>query len=121
MNLLDLLKTEIMALTRNEFDLRIPEEKIVVADWTRVGVEIGMGRLLGDREVDLVLGIGAIAADVAAGRGVIPKPLITPLAIDADVQGFPFDPATGGTRIVWPPQLETSAHSSRSIHFRSWR
>jgi outer membrane protein TolC len=99
MNLLDLLKTEIMALTRNEFDLRIPEEKIVVADWTRVGVEIGMGRLLGDREVDLVLGIGAIAADVAAGRGVIPKPLITPLAIDADVQGFPFDPATGGSGV----------------------
>jgi outer membrane protein TolC len=99
MNLLDMLQTEIDALTRNEFDLRVPEDKIVIADWTRAGVEIGMGRLLGDREVDLVLGIGAIAADVAASRGVFPKPLITPLAIDADVQGFPFDPTTGGSGV----------------------
>ena len=99
MNLLDMLRTEIDALTRNEFDLRVPEDKVVIADWTRAGVEIGMGRLLGDREVDVVLGIGAIAADVAAGRGVFPKPLITPLAIDADVQGFPFDPTTGGSGV----------------------
>jgi ABC-type uncharacterized transport system substrate-binding protein len=99
MNLLAMLRTEIDALTRNEFDLRVPEDKVVIADWTRAGVEIGMGRLLGDREVDFVLGIGAIAADVAAGRGVFPKPLITPLAIDADVQGFPFDPTTGGSGV----------------------
>ena len=99
MNLLDMLRTEIDALTRNEFDLRVPEDKIVIADWTRAGVEIGMGQLLADREVDLVLGIGAIAADVAASRGVFPKPLITPLAIDADLQGFPFDPSTGGSGV----------------------
>ena len=99
MNLLDMLRSEILALTRNEFDLRMPEEKLVIADWTRAGVEIGMGRLLADREVDVVLAIGAISADVAAGRGVFPKPLITPLAIDAEVQGFPFDPATGGSGV----------------------
>lgn len=97
--LFELLKNEIEALTKNEFDLRIPEDKIVTADWTRVGVEIGIGRLLGDREVDLVLAIGAIASDVASSRGVIPKPLITPLAIDANVQGFPFDSATGGSGV----------------------
>jgi outer membrane protein TolC len=99
MALLDMLRAEIDALTKNEFDLRVPDDKIVIADWTRAGVEIGIGQLLGDREVDVVLGIGAIAADVAAGRGVIPKPLITPLAIDADVQGFPFDSATGGSGV----------------------
>jgi len=99
MHLLDMLRSEIIALTRNEFDLRVPDDKIVIADWTRAGVEIGMGQLLSDREVDVVLAIGAISADVAAGRGVFPKPLITPLAIDAEVQGFPFDPATGGTGV----------------------
>ena len=99
MTLLDMLRSEIDALTKNEFDLRVPDDKLIIADWTRAGVEIGMGQLLGDREVDVVLGIGAIAADVAAGRGVIPKPLITPLAIDADVQGFPFDPTTGGSGV----------------------
>lgn len=97
--LLDMLRSEILALTKNEFDLRMPEDKIVIADWTRAGVEIGMGRLLSDREVDVVLAIGAISADVASGRGVFPKPLITPLAIDADVQGFPFDPVTGGSGV----------------------
>jgi outer membrane protein TolC/ABC-type uncharacterized transport system substrate-binding protein len=99
MTLLELLKTEITALTRNEFDLRMPENKIVTGDWTRAGVEIGMGQLLSDREVDIVLAIGAISADVASGRGVFPKPVIAPLAIDAEVQEFPFEGATGGSGV----------------------
>jgi outer membrane protein len=99
MHLFKLLKSETEALTKNEFDLRIQEDKIVTADWTRAGVEIGIGRLLADQEVDIVLAIGAIAADVASSRGVISKPLITPVAIDAGVQGFPFDPATGGSGV----------------------
>jgi len=94
-----MLRTEIDALTKNEFDLRVREDTLVIADWTRAGVEIGLGRLLSDPQVDVVLAIGAIAADVAARRGVFPKPLITPLAIDADVQGFPFDPTTGGSGV----------------------
>jgi ABC-type uncharacterized transport system substrate-binding protein len=113
--LLDMLRSEILALTKNEFDLRVPEDKIVIADWTRAGVEIGIGRLLGDREVDVVLGIGAIAADVAAGRGVFPKPLITPLAIDADVQGFPFDPTTGGSGVYNFTYANCLASTTRDI------
>ncbi len=99
MSLLAMLRTEIDALTKNEFDLRVREDTLVIADWTRAGVEIGLGRLLSDPQVDVVLAIGAIAADVAARRGVFPKPLITPLAIDAEVQGFPFDPTTGGSGV----------------------
>jgi outer membrane protein TolC/ABC-type uncharacterized transport system substrate-binding protein len=98
-NLLDMLKTEIDALTKNEYDLRVPPDKTVIADWTRAGVEIGLGQLLADSNVDLVLAVGAIAADVAAGRAVFPKPVITPLAIDAQVQGFPFDPTSGGSGV----------------------
>ena len=70
MTLLDLLRTEIDALTHAEYDLRLPEDKMVIADWSRAGVEIGMGQLLADGEVDLVLAVGAIAADVAANRAV---------------------------------------------------
>jgi outer membrane protein len=99
MSLLEMLRSEIDALTKNEFDLRVREDTLVIADWTRAGVEIGLGRLLSDPQVDVVLAIGAISADVAARRGVFPKPLITPLAIDAEVQGFPFDPITGGTGV----------------------
>jgi outer membrane protein TolC/ABC-type uncharacterized transport system substrate-binding protein len=97
--LLDLLRTEVEALTKNEYDLRFPAEKMVVADWTRAGVEIGMGQLLADPEVDIVLAVGSIAADVAAGRAVFPKPVIAPLAIDAEVQEFPFEEATGGSGV----------------------
>lgn len=99
MTLLDMLRSEIDALTRNEFDLRVLDDTLIIADWTRAGVEIGLGRLLSDPQVDVVLAIGAIAADVAGRRGVFPKPLITPLAIDAEVQSFPFDPATGGSGV----------------------
>jgi outer membrane protein TolC len=99
MTLVDMLRSEIVALTKNEFDLRVRDDTLIIADWTRAGVEIGLGRLLSDPQVDVVLAIGAIAADVAARRGVFPKPLIAPLAIDAEVQGFPFDPATGGSGV----------------------
>jgi outer membrane protein len=99
MTFLDMLRSEIDTLTRNEFDLRIREDTLIIADWTRAGVEIGLGRLLSDPQVDVVLAIGAIAADVAGRRGVFPKPLITPLAIDAEVQVFPFDPITGGSGV----------------------
>jgi outer membrane protein TolC len=100
--LLDMFKAEILALTQNEFDLRIPEDKVVIADWSRAGVEIGLARLLSERDepdVDVILAIGAISAHVAAHRGGFPRPVIAPLAIDAEVQGFPFDPATGGSGV----------------------
>jgi outer membrane protein TolC len=97
--LLDMFTTQILALTQNEFDLRVPDDKLVIADWTRAGIETGLDRLLGDPEVDAVLAIGAIAAHVAAHRDAFPKPVIAPLAIDADVQGFPFDPVTGGSGV----------------------
>jgi ABC-type uncharacterized transport system substrate-binding protein len=98
-SLLDTFTTEILALTRQEIDLRIPEGKLVIADWTRVGIETDLERLLGDPEVDVVLALGAISAHVAAHRGAYPKPLIAPFAVDANVQGFPFDPQTGGSGV----------------------
>jgi outer membrane protein TolC len=97
MTFLDMLRSEIDTLSKSQYDLRILEDTLIIADWTRAGVEIGLGRLLSDPQVDVVLAIGAIAADVAARRAVYPKPLITPLAIDAQVQSFPFDPDTGGS------------------------
>ena len=115
MTLLDLLKTEIDVLTRTEYDLRLPKEKTIIADWTRAGVEIGMGQLLADDDVDLVLAVGAIAADVAAARAVFSKPVITPLAIDAQVQGFPFDSAGGGSGVVNFTYANILAPTNRDI------
>jgi outer membrane protein TolC/ABC-type uncharacterized transport system substrate-binding protein len=115
MTLLDLLKTEIDVLTRTEYDLRLPADKTIIADWTRAGVEIGMGQLLADDDVDLVLAVGAIAADVAANRAVFPKPVITPLAIDAQVQSFPFDPSSGGSGVFNFTYANILAPTNRDI------
>jgi outer membrane protein TolC len=113
--LVEMLGKEIFSLTQNEFDLRIPEDKFVVADWTRAGVEIGLARLLSDPEVDVVLAVGAISAHVAAYRSVFPKPVIAPLAHDAEVQGFPFDPDSGGSGIDGFTYASILAPTARDI------
>ena len=95
----DLLRDEIMTLTSSDFDVSIPDEKVVVGNWTMGGVEEGLDRLLADPEVDAVLTLGAIASFAASLRSDFPKPVIAPLAIDAEIQGYPYEPSTDSSGV----------------------
>ena len=91
-----LLVDEIRALTRGEFDVRFPESKRIIGDWTRSSVSAGLDRLLNDPEVDVILAIGPLAGTEAASRGPLRKPVIAPLVIDTDLQGMPSQKDTSG-------------------------
>ncbi len=93
-----LLIEEILALTRGEFDVRFPESKRILGDWSRASVRAGLDRLLGDPEVDLILAIGPLAGSEAARLGPLPKPVIAPLVIDPVLQDMPRVEDTSGVR-----------------------
>lgn len=83
------LKTEILDLTRGEFDVQFPADKQIVADWTFSGIENGFQQLLADPEVDMVIPLGIIGGIHACFREVLPKPVIAPFVLDAEFQGLP--------------------------------
>jgi len=89
---------EILELTRGEFDVRFPEEKRIVADWTAEGVKSAWDRLLADPEVDLIIAMGLIASHEVAIRGRLPKPVIAPWILDAELMGFPYKEGTSGVK-----------------------
>lgn len=93
-----LLQNQIRDLLGSEFDARFPDDKQVVADWTRSGIDTALQRLLDDPEVDLVLTVGAIASQVAAEFGPLPKPVVAPFVLDAEFQGLPMVNGASGVR-----------------------
>ena len=99
---IELLKPELDELTRSEFDVRIPYDKMVQADATIEGVRAVVDQLMRDDDVDIVIAAGAISSHVVASelgnRGSIPKPAIAPFVLDADLQKVPLKGATSGVR-----------------------
>lgn len=83
------LQDEIVGLLGTEFEANFPESKYLVADWTSSGIDTALYRLLRDDEVDMVLTFGAIASQRAAEFGPLPKPVVAPFVLDAELQGLP--------------------------------
>ncbi|RMF60253.1 MAG: hypothetical protein D6743_15230, partial [Calditrichaeota bacterium] len=88
----------ILTLTEEEFEVRFPREKQIVADWTATGVHTAVTELLNDPDVDIVLAMGVLASADACNRGELPKPVIAPFVIDAGLQGFPKKDGASGVR-----------------------
>nr|AFK79219.1 outer membrane efflux protein [uncultured bacterium F42-01] len=104
------MRAEMRALVRDQFDLRFPDDKVVVGDWTLPTVEAALRRLVADPEVDLVVALGILSSDRAC-RGAAPtKPIIAPAVIDAKAQGMPSRDGTSGvhnlTYLSVPTALE---------------
>ncbi len=99
---IELLQPELDELTRAEFDVRIPYEKMVQGDATIEGVRAVVDQLLHDDDVHIVIAAGAIGSHVVASelgnRGGLTKPAIAPFVLDADLQGVPLKGATSGVR-----------------------
>ena len=93
---LEQMRAEMRALVRDQFELRFPDDKLVVGDWTLPGVEAALRRLVGDPGVDLVVALGILASDRACRGPAPPKPIIAPAVIDAKAQGLPSRDGTSG-------------------------
>ncbi len=93
----EMTQREILTLTEGEFDVRFPDSKIITAEWTLAGVKSAIDRLFADPEVDLVLTMGVLASGNVSRRANLPKPVVAPFTIDAELQGLPAK--DGGTGV----------------------
>ena len=112
-------RKEITDLLQREFDVRFPDEKRIVADWTVQGVKAAVDRLIADPEVDLLLTLGVLASNDVGHRTELPRPVIAPFVIDAQLQGLPFKKGVSGVKnlsyVTFPPNLARDFKIFREI------
>jgi outer membrane protein TolC len=94
----DEVKRQTLALTRRELDVRFPDDKLLIGDWTREGIGAAVDRLLADPEVDVVVSLGPFATQELGLRGDLPKPAIAAWVLDVEAQRIPFDGNSSGVR-----------------------
>ena len=92
----DLVRRELIALARDDFDVRFPEDLALAADGTPERVAELLERMLAEAEVEVVVAQGLISSQVAAHGAPWPTPVIASTVFDARLQGFPDSMGTSG-------------------------
>ncbi len=90
------LEQEIQNLVGREFSVLLPEEKQLDGGWELAGVQDALRRQLADPDVDILITSGIVSSSEVA-RMELPKPVIAAVTPDAEAQGFPISPDTGGS------------------------
>ncbi len=102
----EMLQTEIRRVVGTERQVEFPPGAFLIGDWTLPVVRQLNSRLLADSAVDIVLGMGLIASQDLATRGVLPKPVIAPVVVDVERQHVPYRDGASGLRnlsyLVYP-------------------
>jgi len=101
-----LAREELLALARDEFDVRLPEERVVTADGTAAGIAKALERLIADEQTTIIVTQGLISSELAARGAPWPKPVIASTVLDARLQGLPESSGASGvanlTYIAYP-------------------
>ncbi|MDY6838209.1 MAG: TolC family protein [Thermodesulfobacteriota bacterium] len=95
---LETVKQEILALTANQFDVRFPADKTIVADWTMPGIIVAVNQLLIDPDVGLVITVGFRASDHVCSLRELKKPVIAASVVNAEMQQLPRKGSASGVR-----------------------
>ena len=93
---LSVLEREIQDLLGSEFDISFPPGKQLHGNWELDSVRSALEQQLADPEVDIVLTLGVAASNEVA-QMELPKPIVAAVTADAELQGLPIDPDTGGS------------------------
>jgi outer membrane protein TolC len=96
--LLDAIQAEIGELVRRDYDVRFPDSKRRVSDWTTAGIRRELDALLADAEVDMVLVIGPVSTASLCCYDELPKPVFAPLGVDGEALGLPAKGDASGVR-----------------------
>lgn len=80
-------QTAILELTRGEFEVRFDHSEM--GEWTAESVAAAAARLYANEDVDVVLGLGPLAAQQLAQRADHPKPTVCPFALNPALSEFP--------------------------------
>ncbi|MDX1699633.1 MAG: TolC family protein, partial [Melioribacteraceae bacterium] len=85
---LNLVKEEILELTKSEFDVNFPEDQIFDGNWNVADIKSVISKLLLDDNVDFIITLGAVASDIISKEEKLSKPVIAPFIVDAKIQGL---------------------------------
>jgi outer membrane protein TolC/ABC-type uncharacterized transport system substrate-binding protein len=94
----NLVQQEIREVTRQEFDVRFPDDLKLQGGWSSQGVKQAMDRVLADRRVNLVIALGILATTDVSRRMPGSKPVIAPVAFDPALQGLPLKKGASGIK-----------------------
>ncbi|MCG8616274.1 MAG: TolC family protein [Desulfobacterales bacterium] len=93
---LELVKEEIINLTRGAHPVVFPENSQLSGNWDKEGVNRALDALLSSRNVDLVITLGVVSTHEVCRRNKLPKPVIAADVIDAKTQQLPADKGSSG-------------------------
>jgi len=96
----ELFKSELLALTQADFDVRFPAAKQIDGNWSAEHITVALKQLQADPEVDMVLALGYVSSAVAALSVPLRKPTFAPFVMDADLQGLPRKNNASGVRYL---------------------
>ena len=101
------VRQELLALARDDFDVRFPQELVVTVEGTAEGIVQALDRMVADDEVAIIVAQGLLSSETAARGAPWPKPVIAASVFDGRLQGFPESGGTSGvanlTYIAPPP------------------
>ncbi len=102
-----LVQQELLALTREDFDVQFPEDLVITLDSMVEDPVQFFEQLISDQEVSMVVSQGLFASEIVVRGAPWLKPVIASGVFDASLQGFPDINGTSGvtnlTYIAPPP------------------
>lgn len=117
--IIDDLRKELKEALSQQAAITIPENKILVGNWTTQSVTELNNKLLNDNEVDIVIGFGVLASCDLAKRSNLPKPVIAPVILDTIFQQIKSVNGASGVKnlsyLVFPRTIERDIELFKQI------
>ena len=93
-----IFENEILELLRGEADIKFYDYNNFLGDWTLDGVSSAIDKILSDEEIDIVLAMGVASSFLVSQHRELPKPVIAPFVLDAEIQDIPYSNGVSGVK-----------------------
>ncbi|MGE5500053.1 MAG: ABC transporter substrate binding protein [Syntrophothermus sp.] len=117
--MISLLRKELKEALSSQAEVEVRDSKILTGNWTLSSVAELNNKLLNDREVDYVIGMGVLSSQDLAKRKSFSKPVIAPVVIDPVYQDISFQSGISGVKnlcyLVFPSTFENDIKAFREI------
>lgn len=115
------LETEISNLLKTKYTVKIAASDILPCDWSVDCIKENYNKLVSDRDIDIIIGVGVLNSSVLTRQTSYPKPVIVVGVIDPALQQIPITPGlTSGkhnlTYLMMPQTLEADLETFHGLY-----
>ena len=115
----EIIKREIIEITRGEFDVVFPEHMQLSGDWDVKKIRDSIDRLFNDSELDLLIATGPAGSQELISRDNLPLPAIATAVLDVSLQEAPLENGRSGVKnlnyLASPKSFERDLLAFREI------